>query len=1067
MTDTPDTDWDLVEDLVFQCLELRAERGDTAVEALLATQSAEVAAQVRRVLADVSQLGEPPVDDGLTLRIPDRLGPYTIGARLGQGGMGAVYEGLDEAIGRTVAVKVVRPDLLALGSARERFRREVEAVARLSHPGIVPVYQVGEDGGVPWFAMELVRGGSLAELLQRLRGRDPATLRAVDARPERGDDDTSHSGMFEGRWERLCLRWAKELADALTHAHGRSVLHRDVKPSNVVLDATGHARLCDFGLAHADDGLELTRSGALLGSLPYVPPEQLRDEPVEHDARGDVYSLGVTLYEMLTLRSPFLAEREAATRRNVESGACAPLRHGNAAVSRDVAALVAVAMERDPARRYQSMAEFAADLQRVLDRRPIVARPPGAALRLWRAVERHPVGATVVVAACVTLLAMAATYTFGLRDQRDRAVAAQREAQRLREVDRVRSYRAGVQAAQLALQSGQVGAARQQLDGCPEELRGFEWWHLRRQLDESVRQLKVSDAFVRRAAVTALGVFCGGADGVVRRVHGEGERAEVVPLGEATQAVLALDASVDGRHVLSGHRDHLVRLWDGVAGALRAELGFDDVYGEAVVQPHQRVCFAVALDAPRQRAFAASAGGAVLTIDLERGVANGGFVLPDVSRGVFALAVSPDGETLAFARDLDVVLTGRDGAVRRVLRGHQGFVFSLQFSADGAQLLTASQDRTARVFAVADGEVQTMCVGHDGEVHQATFAGDGTIWTVGNDATLRQWQTSGRELQRRLGHATGVYGVTVEARTDGSQRLVTAGWDGTLRWWEPTTGRARRRVSGVGRTLRQPLVVHGGGALVSLADDQHGVRTFAVPDGEAAPALLDGAVTVMAVRGDDVAFVRDGEVHCSGRAAPLAGVEGEVAALCWLDDGALIGAQADGHVVLWPAGGGAPRRVLAHDDAVTFLVAVPRELGGGFVSVGADGKVLRWRGDMPQPVFAGEHAWDAAALSADGEVLFVGGVQCAMAIELATGAIRWQRELAARMRGVALASRGRRLLLAGTDRVLHVLDTADGEQLLGLPADNLLKSVVVAGVGDDQVVVTATVYSEVDYWLGR
>ncbi|MCB9877890.1 MAG: protein kinase [Planctomycetes bacterium] len=1062
MTDRPNTDWDLVEDLVFQCLELRTQGADAdvAVSALLGGHPPGVAAQVRRVLADVSQLGERPADDGPALRIPDRLGPYAIGARLGQGGMGAVYEGRDDALGRTVAVKVVRPDLLALGSARERFRREVEAVARLSHPGIVPVYQVGEDGGVPWFAMELVRGGSLAELLQRLRGRDPATLRAGDARPTRGDDTASDSGVFEGRWERLCLRWTKELADALTHAHGRSVLHRDVKPSNVVLDATGHARLCDFGLARADDGLELTRSGALLGSLPYVPPEQLRDEPAEHDVRGDVYSLGVTLYEMLTLRSPFLAEREAATRRNVEGGVCAPLRQLNTSVSRDVAAIVAVAMEREPTRRYQSMAEFAADLQRVIDRRPIVARPPGAAVRLWRAGERHPVGATVVVAACVTFLATAATYTFGLRDQRDRALAAQHEAQRLREIDRVRSYRAGVQAAQLALQSGQVGAALRQLDGCPEELRGFEWWHLRRQLDESVRRLQVSEAFLRRAAVTARGVFTGGADGVVRRVHGEGDDPAVTPLGAATTAVLVLDASADGAHVLSGHRDHVARLWNGETGALRGEFGFDEVYGEVAVQPHQRVCFAAAIDAPRQRAYAASAGGAVRIVDLANGAPSGGFVLAEVRRGVFAMAVSPDGATLAFARDHDVVLTSTEGVVRRVLRGHQGFVFSLEFSADGAQLLTASQDRTARVFAVADGETLTMCVGHDGEVHQAAFAGDGSIWTVGNDATLRQWDRAGRELQRRLGHATAVYGVAVESRADDGERIVTAGWDGALRWWEPAAGRARRRVAGAGRTLRQPLFVHDDGARVSLADDQHGVRTFATSGGEAVAALVDGAVTAAAARGDDVAFVRGGEVRVRGREQALDGAEDAILTLCWLDDGALVGAEAGGHLVRWSAGDRAPRRLAAHDGEVHGLCALR---GGEFVSAGADGRVLRWSGDAACELWAGDVAWDAAALSADEAVLFVGGVQRVAAIELASGAVRWRRDMSARMRGVALASDGRRLLLAGTDRVLHVLDTADGEELLGLPADNLLQSVAVAG----DAVVTATVYSEVDFWFGR
>src|SRR5690606_32092732 len=212
---------------------------------------------------------------------PERLGDFRLLERLGGGGMGVVYRAEQVSLRREVALKLVRPDQLYFPGTRERFRREVAIVAGLSHPGIVPVYAFGEEDGLPFFAMEYVRGATLAETLDALRGGTfgpaggEAIAAAIAARSASADDGAA-SAMFEGAWEQICTRIAREIAEALEHAHRRGVVHRDVKPSNVMVTSSGRVMLLDFGLSSTSGSERITRSGSVLGSLAYMAPEQLR-----------------------------------------------------------------------------------------------------------------------------------------------------------------------------------------------------------------------------------------------------------------------------------------------------------------------------------------------------------------------------------------------------------------------------------------------------------------------------------------------------------------------------------------------------------------------------------------------------------------------------------------------------------------------------------------------------------------------------------------------------------------------------------------------------------------------
>ncbi len=310
---------------------------------------------------------------------PAKIGRYSILRLLGEGGMGSVYLAEQENPHRVVALKVIKPGFVSADLLR-RFEQEAHALGRLQHPGIAQIYEAGmADSGFgpqPYFAMEFIAGQTLIEYVEEQR-------LGVRAR----------------------LELMAKVCDAMNHAHQRGIIHRDLKPGNIVVDQEGQPKILDFGVARvADSEIEMTRQtdlGQLLGTLPYMSPEQVQPDPAELDIRSDVYALGVILYELLAGRLPHDMRQMALpeivqTIRDVDPISLGSLKR---IYRGDIETIVAKALEKDKTRRYASAAELAADIRRYLADEPIVARPPTTSYQLQKFARRHKalVGGAVAV----------------------------------------------------------------------------------------------------------------------------------------------------------------------------------------------------------------------------------------------------------------------------------------------------------------------------------------------------------------------------------------------------------------------------------------------------------------------------------------------------------------------------------------------------------------------------------------------------------------------------------------------------------------------------------------------
>ena len=359
------------------------------------------------------------------------LGEYRILREIGRGGMGVVYEAEHTTLKRRVALKVL-PRRSRSQVHKERFYREARAAAKLHHTNIVPVFDFGEDRDIPYYAMQFIEGRGLDQFVTWAKDNtDEIGSGSISGfwqqlgklRADSQSDSSGSNAAGLNRW-RYLARLGMQAAQALHHAHELGVIHRDVKPSNLILDSTHHLWITDFGLAKVDDDQDLTTTGDLVGTLRYLPPEALQGKA---GALGDVYGLGLVLYEIVSLQRPYDEDSKLGIIRQITDQGPAALSAVRSTIPRDLQVIIHKAIDRDPAARYASAAELAADLGRFIDDKPITARPHTTFSIAKRWARRNPLAASLagLVVLLVTLGFLIST-VFSIHLSRQRTTALRR-----------------------------------------------------------------------------------------------------------------------------------------------------------------------------------------------------------------------------------------------------------------------------------------------------------------------------------------------------------------------------------------------------------------------------------------------------------------------------------------------------------------------------------------------------------------------------------------------------------------------------------------------------------------
>jgi eukaryotic-like serine/threonine-protein kinase len=988
-----------------------------------------------------------------TLRV-GYFGDYELLEEIARGGMGVVYRARQVTLNRLVALKLISTGTFIAPNLVERFKTEAEAVARLTHPNIVPIYEIGEYQGQPYFSMGLIEGANLREILRR-----PTNL-PVEKRP-RGNTNRNRKGEatpsdipsveasgglkhetrlaapLKPAQERI--QWAAHLlatiARAVHYAHQRGVLHRDLKPSNILVEANGTPHLTDFGLAKLiEKESTLTRPNDVLGTPAYMAPEQVRGETNNVTTGVDVYGLGAVLYETLTGSPPFQGGTSMETLRQVlDQEPCQPSLC-NPAIDRDLETICVKCLEKDPQRRYASADALANDLDRWSRGETIQARPSTSWERANKWAKRNPALAALAGVSSVAMLLLLAGLFISNKLIRRQQAETRRANARLEvernqtkdalELEKRVSYINRIALATREWQANNLRRADLILDQCAVDLRQWEWHYLKRLCNHSL-----SLALRERDESTELREVFGNPF----PISGDGRRIALVLDEKCVKIVEALTGNeirtvcVSGNHVLciaisldgllvaaadSGDREDgrsvLPRayLWEAATGReLLNDLGTTNSF------------HGLAFSADGRQLFGMNRRCELTSWDTETGEMAGVMKL-EAASFCGPMAFSRDGRMLALASSTNIgIWNPATGQHLLTLKEHQWFTRGLVFHPNGQQL-AAGFDNSIRMWDLKENEELfpfSAASEHLSGVTCLAYSHDGRYLASSAGVTVRVWDTERREQVHEFRNAWEIDSL---AFAPDGKRLITMG---PRRLWGDEMS-TRLKLWDLTSSQEAMVFRHGTGCWTV---------TFS-PDGRhlACSHENEGSVSIWDLTTRQLAR------HLTNDAA--------VFGLSYNNDGSeLAAARRDGSIVIWNPLEGEIIQVLEGDRFATRSLAFSSD-GKHLASLNVGGKLRVWDATTGLPLVSFTNqspfaSWlEPLDYSSDGKRLVVAteqGIVCV--VDATTG----QEQLHLKghqgsVSGLDFSPDGRRIASAGSDGTIKLWDGQTGELLITMGGDD-------------------------------